>query len=123
MRVGGGFLSLLLSVNPLSSLPSAFRLHCLFLIHSLSTNPSSSSSSIRNGRETSAVGMLDINLFREDKGGNPEIIRESQRRRFADVAIVDEIIRLDQEWRKRTSFSLSFLFVDVVLKVLLHFMA
>jgi len=67
--------------------------------------------------------MLDINLFREDKGGNPEIIRESQRRRFADVAIVDEIIRLDQEWRKRTSFSLFFLFVDVVLKVLLHFMA
>lgn len=45
--------------------------------------------------------MLDINLFREDKGGNPEIIRESQRRRFADVAIVDEVIRLDQEWRKR----------------------
>ncbi|XP_057519210.1 serine--tRNA ligase-like [Amaranthus tricolor] len=45
--------------------------------------------------------MLDINLFREDKGGNPEMIRESQRRRFADVAIVDEIIQLDQEWRKR----------------------
>ncbi|GMH07754.1 hypothetical protein Nepgr_009594 [Nepenthes gracilis] len=44
--------------------------------------------------------MLDINLFREDKGGNPEIIRESQRRRFANVEIVDEIIRLDQEWRR-----------------------
>ena len=48
--------------------------------------------------------MLDINLFREDKGGNPEMIRESQRRRFTDVAIVDEIIQLDQEWRKRTLF-------------------
>ncbi|XP_073525574.1 LOW QUALITY PROTEIN: uncharacterized protein [Phyllobates terribilis] len=45
--------------------------------------------------------MLDINLFREDKGGNPEIIRESQRRRFASVEVVDEIIYLDQEWRKR----------------------
>ncbi|TXG65532.1 hypothetical protein EZV62_006807 [Acer yangbiense] len=45
--------------------------------------------------------MLDINLFREEKGHNPEIIRESQRRRFASVEIVDEIIKLDKEWRQR----------------------
>ncbi|XAR48710.1 Serine--tRNA ligase [Bertholletia excelsa] len=45
--------------------------------------------------------MLDINLFREDKGNNPEIIRESQRRRFASVDLVDEVIRLDKEWRQR----------------------
>ncbi|KAJ4822825.1 hypothetical protein Tsubulata_015827 [Turnera subulata] len=45
--------------------------------------------------------MLDINLFREDKGHNPEIIRESQRRRFASVEIVDEIIELDKIWRQR----------------------
>ncbi|KAK9158398.1 hypothetical protein Scep_004972 [Stephania cephalantha] len=45
--------------------------------------------------------MLDINLFREDKGHNPELIRESQRRRFANVEIVDEIIKLDKEWRQR----------------------
>ncbi|KAJ8754874.1 hypothetical protein K2173_015386 [Erythroxylum novogranatense] len=45
--------------------------------------------------------MLDINLFREDKGNNPEIIRESQRRRFADVSIVDQIVFLDKEWRQR----------------------
>ncbi|KAH0843449.1 hypothetical protein HID58_090549 [Brassica napus] len=45
--------------------------------------------------------MLDINLFREEKGNNPEIIRESQRRRFASVEVVDEIIRLDKEWRQR----------------------
>ncbi|KAL6553562.1 hypothetical protein OROGR_007404 [Orobanche gracilis] len=44
--------------------------------------------------------MLDINLFREEKGNNPEIIRESQRRRFASVGIVDEIIHLDKEWRQ-----------------------
>ncbi|OWM85369.1 serine--tRNA ligase [Punica granatum] len=45
--------------------------------------------------------MLDINLFREEKGNNPERIRESQRRRFASVEIVDEIIALDKEWRQR----------------------
>eukprot|EP00201_Polytomella_parva_P013922 CAMPEP_0175051398 /NCGR_PEP_ID=MMETSP0052_2-20121109/7774_1 /TAXON_ID=51329 ORGANISM="Polytomella parva, Strain SAG 63-3" /NCGR_SAMPLE_ID=MMETSP0052_2 /ASSEMBLY_ACC=CAM_ASM_000194 /LENGTH=445 /DNA_ID=CAMNT_0016315671 /DNA_START=44 /DNA_END=1381 /DNA_ORIENTATION=- len=43
--------------------------------------------------------MLDINLFRTEKGGDPEIIRESQRRRFSDVNKVDEIIALDNEWR------------------------
>lgn len=45
--------------------------------------------------------MLDINLFREDKGHNPEIIRESQRRRFAEVGLVDEVIELDKAWRQR----------------------
>uniref|UniRef100_A0A061RM96 serine--tRNA ligase n=1 Tax=Tetraselmis sp. GSL018 TaxID=582737 RepID=A0A061RM96_9CHLO len=43
--------------------------------------------------------MLDINLFREEKGGNPEIIRESQRRRYADVSLVDKVIDLDKQWR------------------------
>ncbi|KAL2491889.1 Serine--tRNA ligase [Abeliophyllum distichum] len=45
--------------------------------------------------------MLDINLIREEKGGDPEKIRESQRRRFADVALIDEVIKLDKEWRQR----------------------
>ncbi|GER48604.1 serine--tRNA ligase [Striga asiatica] len=45
--------------------------------------------------------MLDINLFREEKGGNPEKIRESQRRRFANVDLVDEVIELDKIWRQR----------------------
>ncbi|KAH9614786.1 hypothetical protein KSS87_022896 [Heliosperma pusillum] len=49
--------------------------------------------------------MLDINLFRADKGGNPELIRESQRRRFKDVAIVDEIIALDLEWRRGRGYA------------------
>ena len=39
----------------------------------------------------SARAMLDINLLREEKGGNPEIVRESQRRRFADVSLVDQV--------------------------------
>ncbi|GER43582.1 serine--tRNA ligase [Striga asiatica] len=45
--------------------------------------------------------MLDINLFREEKGGNPEKIRESQRRRFANADLVDEVIELDRVWRQR----------------------
>ncbi|KAM3290555.1 serine-tRNA ligase [Capsicum chacoense] len=44
--------------------------------------------------------MLDINLFREEKGHNPEIIRELQRRRFTDVSLVDQVIQLDREWRQ-----------------------
>lgn len=35
-----------------------------------------------------------------DQGGDPEIIRESQRRRFADVGLVDRVLELDLEWRK-----------------------
>ncbi|GJX73509.1 reverse transcriptase domain-containing protein [Tanacetum coccineum] len=41
--------------------------------------------------------MLDINLFKEEKGYNPEIIHESQHRRFKP----DEIALLDKEWRQR----------------------
>jgi hypothetical protein len=43
--------------------------------------------------------MLDIAMFREEKGGNPDLIRESQRRRFESVELVDEVIAKDQEWR------------------------
>lgn len=35
-----------------------------------------------------------------DKGGNPELVRESQRRRFADVRLVDKVLQHDEEWRK-----------------------
>lgn len=45
---------------------------------------------------------LDILMFREASGGNPELIRESQRRRFASVELVDEIIALDEKWRSLT---------------------
>ncbi|BDA47415.1 Serine-tRNA ligase, cytoplasmic [Coccomyxa sp. Obi] len=44
--------------------------------------------------------MLDVNLFRgPEKGGNPDLIRESQRRRYADVSLVDKVIDLDKQWR------------------------
>ncbi|BFZ61445.1 Cytosolic seryl-tRNA synthetase [Saitoella coloradoensis] len=42
--------------------------------------------------------MLDINLFQVEKGGDPEMIKESQRKRGASVEIVDEIIALYKEW-------------------------
>lgn len=45
---------------------------------------------------------LDITLFRDYQGGNPDLIRESQRRRFASVELVDEIIQKDEEWRSLT---------------------
>jgi seryl-tRNA synthetase len=45
---------------------------------------------------------LDIALFRGFSGGNPEAIRESQRRRFASVELVDDIIAKDEEWRGLT---------------------
>lgn len=57
---------------------------------------------------------IDINRLRVEKGihrnfllicahvvgGDPEEVRESQRKRFADVEIVDKIIELDQDVRK-----------------------
>eukprot|EP00892_Ulva_mutabilis_P000617 jgi/Ulvmu1/10556/UM065_0010.1 len=44
--------------------------------------------------------MLDINVFREEKGGNPDLVRESQKRRYADVNAVNKVIELDRRWRE-----------------------
>ncbi|ESX01274.1 hypothetical protein KL918_002916 [Ogataea parapolymorpha] len=44
--------------------------------------------------------MLDIIQFIEEKGGNPQAIRESQRKRGASVEIVDEIIKEYNDWTK-----------------------
>jgi seryl-tRNA synthetase len=44
---------------------------------------------------------IDINLLRgEEKGGDIERVRESQRRRFASVEVIDEIVALDTQWRE-----------------------
>lgn len=40
--------------------------------------------------------MLDIELFRR----NPDIIKESEKKRFKDTARVDEVIALDKRWRE-----------------------
>ncbi|KAJ1656445.1 Cytosolic seryl-tRNA synthetase [Dispira simplex] len=52
--------------------------------------------------------MLDLNLFQSEKGGNPEKIRESQRRRGAPVEAVDQVIAQYEEW-KTTRFELDHL--------------
>jgi len=44
--------------------------------------------------------MLDVNDFVVERGGDPEKIRESQRRRFAKVELVDEVIALYEDHRK-----------------------
>ena len=40
--------------------------------------------------------MIDIKLLRE----NPEIVKDSQRRRGEDISIVDKVLEYDKEWRK-----------------------
>ena len=44
--------------------------------------------------------VLDIDRFRPEKGGNPEAVKENQRKRFSDVAMVDKIVAADENWRK-----------------------
>ena len=43
---------------------------------------------------------IDINHFRTEKGGDPEVVRASQRARFADESIVDKIIAADAALRQ-----------------------
>lgn len=43
--------------------------------------------------------MLDVNDFIKERGGNPEKIRESQRRRHAPESIVDEVIEMFEDHR------------------------
>ena len=43
--------------------------------------------------------MLDITRFRLEYGGDPEVVRESQRRRGADEHLVDLVIEADSAWR------------------------
>lgn len=44
--------------------------------------------------------VLDLELFRADKGGCPDKIRENQSKRFKDVKLVDTVIECDAKWRK-----------------------
>lgn len=44
--------------------------------------------------------MLDIIQFIEEKGGNPELIRKSQKARGDPVELVDEIIADYKAWTK-----------------------
>lgn len=44
---------------------------------------------------------LDIDLLRAEKGGDPESVRQSQKNRFKDVTLVDQVVEHDTAWRKR----------------------
>ncbi|XP_076070434.1 putative serine--tRNA ligase, cytoplasmic [Mytilus galloprovincialis] len=44
--------------------------------------------------------VLDIELFRAEKGGDPSKIRENQAKRFKDVTLVDKVVEHDKLWRK-----------------------
>lgn len=39
---------------------------------------------------------IDIKLLRT----KPDLVRESQRKRFADETLVDQVLELDEQWRK-----------------------
>ena len=44
--------------------------------------------------------VLDVELFRTDKGGDPEKIKENQAKRFKDVTLIDNVVEADTKWRK-----------------------
>lgn len=50
----------------------------------------------------SLVMVLDLDLFRADKGGDPAMVRDMQRKRFKDPALVDALVRADGAWRRCT---------------------
>lgn len=67
------------------------QLRCFFII---STYPRYSSS------DSFPKMVLDLDLYRADKGGNPEKIRENQSKRYKDTTLVDQVVEADAKWRK-----------------------
>lgn len=70
-----------------SSLPLAFALQREFC----------GWGSLRGG---GVVMVLSLDLFRVDKGGDPELLRKNEEKRFRDPANIDKIVELDERWRK-----------------------
>lgn len=44
--------------------------------------------------------VLDLELFRDDKGGNIQKIKENQKKRFKDVSLVEVVAAKDSLWRQ-----------------------
>lgn len=44
--------------------------------------------------------VLDLDLFRPEKGGDPEKIKENQRKRFKSVDLVTTVVEQDCKWRQ-----------------------
>lgn len=49
--------------------------------------------------------MLDVVDFIKERGGDPNSIRESQRRRYAPEGAVDEVVALYEDHRKSMPFT------------------
>lgn len=47
--------------------------------------------------------MLDINDFVAERGGEPQKIKESQRRRYGNEDVVDQVLTMYEDHRKSTS--------------------
>ena len=71
---------------------------------------------------------IDINLLRVEAGipyswkynfiyigGEPEKIKKSERERFRDDKVIDEIIEIDVKWRKCKIYSFSAIYNEVTL--------
>ena len=69
------------------------RLHQLKFFPIISTYP-------RYSRFSFSKMVLDIDLYRADKGGDPEKIRENQSKRYKDTTLVDQVVEADTKWRK-----------------------
>ena len=50
---------------------------------------------------------LDVLHFIDNKGGNAEEIRESQKKRGLSVELVDEVIQMYADWVKSASVTVS----------------
>ncbi|KYO33176.1 serine--tRNA ligase, cytoplasmic [Alligator mississippiensis] len=44
--------------------------------------------------------VLDLDLFRADKGGDPAVVRDMQIKRFKDPGLVDALVQADAAWRR-----------------------
>ncbi|KAJ9103097.1 hypothetical protein QFC21_002519 [Naganishia friedmannii] len=42
--------------------------------------------------------MIDLTLLQVNKGGNPELVKESQKKRGSSVELVDQVLNLYKEW-------------------------
>ncbi|CAF3728172.1 unnamed protein product, partial [Rotaria sp. Silwood1] len=43
--------------------------------------------------------VLDIDLFRADKNYDPQVVRDSQKKRYKHVELLDQVIAYDKLWR------------------------
>ena len=55
--------------------------------------------------------VLEIEMFRTPEG--IAAVKESQRRRYADVSLVDQVVEADELWRKGRVETASFFIISL----------